>query len=128
MDARDNTTLELYVKALTPHTIEVFNAKKLAIGMLARPDAAHPKPSCDVKLGDYVQLTDQNWTKVSIPLADFKGVNPHDIYFFPGLPIALGTGDYSLGVDEIRFVGGSALSCGTAMPTRTIRSPSTGPA
>ena len=54
-------------QSLTPHTIEVFNAKKLAIGMLARPDAAHPKPGCDVKLGDYVQLSDQNWTKVLIP-------------------------------------------------------------
>lgn len=108
VDAGDNTTLELYVKALTPHTIEVFNAKKLAIGIVARPDAAHPKPSCDVKLGDYVQLTDQKWTKVSIPLADFKGVNLHDVYFLPGLPISLGTGDYSLGVDEIRFVDGSA--------------------
>jgi hypothetical protein len=122
VDAGDNTTLELYVKALTPHTIEVFNARKLGIGMLARPDATHPKASCDLNLGNYVQLKDQNWTKVSIPLADFKDVNPHDVYFFPCLPQAFGTGDYSLGVDEIRFVGGSApvVFYGDAHPNNPI--------
>ena len=122
VDAGDNTTLELYVKALTPHTIEVFNDKKLGIGMVVRPDAAHPKPSCDLRLGDYVQLKDQSWTKVSIPLADFKGVNPHDVYFFPGLPQAFGTGNYSLGVDEVRFVGGSVpvVWYGDAHPNNPI--------
>lgn len=107
VDAGDNTTLELYVKALSPHTIEVFNAKKISIGMLARAQGTHAQQSAGVTPGSYVQLIDQNWTKVSIPLADFKNLNVHDIFCFPALPQALGTGDYALGVDEIRFVGGT---------------------
>lgn len=107
VDTLDNTTLELYVKAMTPQTIEVFNAKKLSIGMLAHPDETHKSLSAGVTLGNYVQLRDQNWTKVSIPLADFKDVNLHSVFFFPALPQALGAGEYALGVDEIRFVGGA---------------------
>lgn len=122
VDVGDNTTLELYVKAMTPHTIEVVNAKKLSIGMEVHPDATHPATSGGVTLGNYVQLTDQNWTKVSIPLADLKGLNLHNIFFFPSVPQALGAGDYSLGIDEIRFVGGSApvLFYGDAHPNNPI--------
>jgi hypothetical protein len=121
-DVGDNTTLELYVKALTPHTIEVFNAKKLTIGMEVHPDATHPVEMGGVTLGNYVQLTDQNWTKVSIPLADFKGMNLHQIFFFLSLPQSLGSGDYSIGIDEIRFVGGTTpvLWYGDAHPNNPI--------
>jgi hypothetical protein len=122
LDAGNNTTLELYVKALTPHTIEVFNAGKLSIGIDVHPDATHTALGGGVTLGNYVQLTDQNWTRVSIPLADFKGLNFHEVYFFPCLPQALGTGDYSLGIDEIRFVGGSSpvVFYGDAHPNNPI--------
>jgi hypothetical protein len=49
-------------------------------------------------------------------------VNPHDVYFFPCLPQAFGTGDYSLGADEIRFVGESkpVVFYGDAHPNNPI--------
>ncbi len=104
--AGGNTTLELYVKAMTPRTIELFNAKKLSLGVFAHPDAAHPTEAAGVALGDYATLVDQNWTRVAIPLSAFPGVNFSAVVYFPGTPQSLGTGEYALGIDEIRFVGG----------------------
>jgi hypothetical protein len=104
--AGGNTTLELYVKALTPRTIQLFNDKKLSLGVFAHPDATHPTEAAGVALGDYATLVDQNWTKVSIPLSAFSGVNFSAVVYFPGTPQSLGTGDYVLGIDEIRFTGG----------------------
>ncbi|HEX3133172.1 MAG TPA: hypothetical protein VHX44_06265 [Planctomycetota bacterium] len=102
-----NTTLELYVKALTPQTIAVFNDKKLSIGLVSTSDATHPPAASGVVLGKYCTVTDQNWTRVAIPLADFAGVDLRHVIMFAGLPQALGTGDYAIGIDEVRFIGGA---------------------
>jgi hypothetical protein len=120
--AGGNTTLELYVKALTPRTIELFNGKKLSLGVFTHPDATHPTEAGGVALGDYATLVDQNWTKVSIPLSAFKGLNFSEVIYFPGTPQSLGTGEYSLGIDEIRFVGGPhpVLFYGDAHPNNPI--------
>lgn len=120
--AGGNTTLELYVKALTPRTIQLFNDKKLSLGVFAHPDAAHPKEAAGVALGDYATLVDQNWTKVSIPLSAFPGVNFSAVVYFPGTPQSLGSGEYALGIDEIRFVGGPhpVLFYGDAHPNNPI--------
>jgi hypothetical protein len=120
--AGGNTTLELYVKALTPRTIELFNAKKLSLGVFTHPDATHPTEAGGVALGDYATLVDLNWTKVSIPLTAFTGLNFSEVVYFPGTPQSLGTGDYALGIDEIRFVGGPhpVLFYGDAHPNNPI--------
>jgi len=120
--AGGNTTLEMYIKALTPRTLELVNAKKLAISLLAIPDASHPLSAAGANLGDYVQLTDQNWTKVSIPMADIKDFNFQAVTAFIGIPISLGVGNFSIGIDEIRFVGGPkpVLWYGDAHPNNPI--------
>jgi hypothetical protein len=105
--AGGNTMLELYVKALTPQTIAVFNAKKLGIGLVCATDASHPPAGSGVVLGNYRTLGDQNWTRIVIPLADFTGVDLRHVIMFAGLPQALGTGEYAIGIDEVRFIGGT---------------------
>ncbi len=120
--AGGNTTLEMYIKALTPRTLELVNAKKLAISILAIPDDTHPLSAAGANFGDYVTLTDQNWTKVSIPLAAIKDFNFRAVTAFIGIPISLGVGDFSIGIDEIRFVGGPkpVLWYGDAHPNNPI--------
>jgi hypothetical protein len=120
--AGGNTTIELYVKAMTARTIQLFNDKKLALGVFTHPDAAHPTEAASVPLGDYATLVDQNWTKVAIPLTAFPGVNFSAVVYLPGTPISLGVGEYALGIDEIRFVGGPhpVLFYGDAHPNNPI--------
>lgn len=104
--AGGNTTLELHVKALTPRTIAVFNDQKLGIGLVCASDATHQPAAAGVILGRYGTLSDQNWTRITIPLADFTGVDLHHVIMFAGLPQAMGSGDYAIGIDEVRFIGG----------------------
>lgn len=120
--AGGNTTLEMYIKALTPRTMELVNAKKLAISILAVPDDTHTLNAAGANFGDYVHLSDQNWTKVSIPMADIKNFNFRAVTAFIGIPISLGVGDFSIGIDEIRFVGGPkpVLWYGDAHPNNPI--------
>ena len=49
-------------------------------------------------------------------------MNFHDLIYIPGLPQAYGAGEYAVGVDEVRFVGGSSpvVWYGDAHPNNPI--------
>jgi hypothetical protein len=120
--AGGNTSLELYIKALTVHTQDLVNNGKLGITITSAAAGGGPPLTGSVTLSHYIQLHTLEWTKVTIPMADFAPVDFTAVIFFPGLPVAYNAGNYSLGVDEVRFTGGPkpVLWYGDAHPNNPI--------